>query len=181
MLIHYVKLTPLIIHSVLAILIAVATPFAVSVLVPTAPLPARRIVSVVIAILTLPALAWLINVIEVPQLVVLTAIILLDIKYDEPVASNISPPALNAVLLARFIAAVDNVPVAPVVRPIVVNNVLVVLLAPPPDEYPITLAPIALSHNVSQLPLKPVWPVKNTFLFFQKLVPWGFIGVVVIS
>ena len=31
-------------------------------------------------------------------------------------------------------------------------------------EYPQTSAPSFVSHNASQLPLKPVCPVKNTFL-----------------
>src|SRR6185312_8668110 len=34
---------------------------------------------------------------------------------------------------------------------------------------PTTLACNCLSHNASQLPLKPVWPVIRTFLFFQKV------------
>src|SRR6266852_1904870 len=30
------------------------------------------------------------------------------------------------------------------------------------SAYPVTLAPSASSHSESQLPLKPVWPVRNT-------------------
>ena len=57
---------PLIIHSVEVILIAVATPFAASVREPVVPAPARRIVSVVMAIVTVPAPFWLMNVNAVP-------------------------------------------------------------------------------------------------------------------
>lgn len=58
---------PDMIHSVLVILIHVATPFASSVREPVAPSPARRIVSDVMAIVTTPAPFWLMNVIAVPM------------------------------------------------------------------------------------------------------------------
>ncbi len=62
----YVKPLPLIIHLVLVILIAVATPFAASVLLPVVPAPARTRVSDVIAIvITHPEVSFT-NVIAVP-------------------------------------------------------------------------------------------------------------------
>ena len=54
------------IHSVLVTLIAVAMPFAASVLDPVVPAPAKRIVSLVIAIVITPAPFWLMNVTAVP-------------------------------------------------------------------------------------------------------------------
>ena len=36
-------------------------------------------------------------------------------------------------------------------------------------EKPVKLAPIEANHSESQLPLKPVCPVKRTDLFFQKI------------
>src|SRR3989442_9688333 len=36
------------------------------------------------------------------------------------------------------------------------------------SAYPVTLAPSASSHSESQLPLKPVWPVRNTWRPFQN-------------
>src|SRR2546427_7139429 len=36
------------------------------------------------------------------------------------------------------------------------------------SAYPVTLAPSASSHSESQLPLKPVLPVRNTWRPFQK-------------
>lgn len=58
---------PEIIHSVVVILIAVATPLAAKVLLPVVPAPARRIVSEVIEIVTTPAEFWLMKVIAVPM------------------------------------------------------------------------------------------------------------------
>jgi hypothetical protein len=62
----HVKPLPEIIHSVEVILIQVAEPFAAKVLEPVVPAGDKRIVSVVIAIVTTPAPFWLINVIAVP-------------------------------------------------------------------------------------------------------------------
>jgi hypothetical protein len=53
-------------HVVAATLTAVAIPYAANVLVPVVPVPAKYIVSVVIAILTVVALDPAINVIVVP-------------------------------------------------------------------------------------------------------------------
>src|SRR5882757_1702084 len=36
------------------------------------------------------------------------------------------------------------------------------------SAYPVTLAPRELSHSTIQPPLKPVWPVTNTFRPFQN-------------
>ena len=58
---------PEIIHSVDAILIAVAIPFAANVRLPVVPAPAKRIVSDVMAIVMTPAPFWLINVTAVPM------------------------------------------------------------------------------------------------------------------
>lgn len=55
------------IHSVEVSLMAVAMPFAASVLLPVVPAPASRIVSVVIAMVTTPAPFWLINDKAVPM------------------------------------------------------------------------------------------------------------------
>ena len=55
------------IHSVDVSLIAVATPFAASVRLPVVPAPARRMVSVVMAIVITPALAWFTKVTAVPM------------------------------------------------------------------------------------------------------------------
>lgn len=63
---YYVNPVPLIIHSVEVILSAVAIPFAANVLLPVVPAPANRIVSDVIAIVTVPAPFWLTNVMAVP-------------------------------------------------------------------------------------------------------------------
>ena len=57
---------PEIIHSVDVNFIAVATPFAASVREPVVPAPARRIVSVVMAMVITPAAFWLMNVTAVP-------------------------------------------------------------------------------------------------------------------
>ena len=54
------------VHSVEVILTAVADPFAANVLEPVVPGPARRRVSVVIAIVTTPAAFWLTKVTAVP-------------------------------------------------------------------------------------------------------------------
>jgi hypothetical protein len=62
----HVNPVPEIIHSVLVNLIAVAIPFAARVLLPVVPAGDKRIVSVVIAIVTTPAPFWLINVTAVP-------------------------------------------------------------------------------------------------------------------
>ena len=53
-------------HVVLATLTAVAIPYAANVLVPVVPVPARYMVSVVIAILTVVALGPAINAMAVP-------------------------------------------------------------------------------------------------------------------
>ena len=37
------------------------------------------------------------------------------------------------------------------------------------NAYPYSLAPNSFKIKVSQLPLNPVWPVMNTFLFFPKI------------
>ena len=54
------------IHSVEVILMHVAEPFAASVREPVVPAGDKRIVSVVIAIVTTPAPFWLMNVMAVP-------------------------------------------------------------------------------------------------------------------
>ena len=54
------------IHSVLAILSAVAIPFAASVRLPVVPAPANRMVSLAIAMVSAPAPFWLTNVIAAP-------------------------------------------------------------------------------------------------------------------
>jgi hypothetical protein len=54
------------IHSVAVILIAVATPFAASVRLVLLPVPASRMVSVVIAIVMTPAAFWFMKVTAVP-------------------------------------------------------------------------------------------------------------------
>jgi hypothetical protein len=55
------------IHSVVVTFIAVAIPLAASVRLPVVPAPAKRIVSVVIAIVTTPAEAWFTNVSTAPS------------------------------------------------------------------------------------------------------------------
>ena len=64
--INYVRPVQLIIHRVDVIFIAVATPFAASVLEPVVPVHASTIVSDVIAMVITPADVSLINVIAVP-------------------------------------------------------------------------------------------------------------------
>lgn len=63
---YYVRLVHDIIHRVLVTFIAVATPLAASVLEPVVPAPARTRVSVVIAIVSVPADVSFTNVIAVP-------------------------------------------------------------------------------------------------------------------
>ena len=63
----YVSPVPFIIHRVVAILHAVATPLAASVRDPVVPAPARTSVSEVIAIVTVPADVSLKNEMHVPM------------------------------------------------------------------------------------------------------------------
>lgn len=63
---YQVNPVPEMIHSVLVIFTAVATPLAASEREPVVPVPARRIVSVVIAMVMTPAPFWLMNVTAVP-------------------------------------------------------------------------------------------------------------------
>ncbi len=57
---------PLMIHSVLVTFLAMATPLAASVRLPVVPAPARRMVSLVIAIVSVPAAFWLTKCSSVP-------------------------------------------------------------------------------------------------------------------
>ena len=63
---HQVSPVPDMIHSVEVTFTAVAIPLAVSVREPVVPVPASRMVSLVMAIVIVPAPFWLMNVIAVP-------------------------------------------------------------------------------------------------------------------